>query len=100
MLIYWSYHRGTYVAEVPELPGCAAEGATQRDALEAVQLEVARWLASAAVEGRDIPDPQGDVEPLGKQKQGRGGRRQERIEKRRRNRERVRQERCVNGRER
>jgi len=78
---------------VPELGGCVAQGVTQVAALDAVARQVESWLESAESEGREIPEPQGDLRVKPKEKHGRGGRRQERIEKRRHNRERARQER-------
>ena len=78
---------------MPELDGCVAEGVTQASALEAVARQVESWLESAESEGREIPEPQGDLRVKPKEKHGRGARRQERIEKRRHNREQARQDR-------
>ena len=95
IVIYWSYNQGVFIAEVPELEGCVVEAATQKAALEAVQSRIESWLESVESEGREIPEPQGDLKMKPQEKQGRGARRQERIEKRRRSRERARQERGV-----
>ena len=93
IVIYWSYNEGLFIAEVPELSDCVAEGATQAEALEAVGRQVEGWLELAESEGGEIPEPQGDLKVKASEKKGRGGRRQERIEKRRHNRERARQQR-------
>jgi antitoxin HicB len=50
-------------ASVPELPGCFAEGATLKDALENLQDALASWLAAALESGAQIPSPQGAAEP-------------------------------------
>lgn len=89
VVIHWSYEDEVFVADVPELSGCIAEGPTRDAALAAVDKEVEGWLESARSDGHPIPEPQGYV----KLRHGRGARRHERIEKRRRNRQRARQER-------
>lgn len=59
VIIYWSEEDAAFVAEVPELAGCAAHGATQEsalaNALEAIQL----WLDAAREFGDPIPAPKG-----------------------------------------
>jgi predicted RNase H-like HicB family nuclease len=57
--IYWSKADAAYVAEVPELPGCAADGATYGDALDAVQVVMREWIETARELGRPIPQPRG-----------------------------------------
>jgi predicted RNase H-like HicB family nuclease len=59
IIIYWSEDDGAYVAEVPELPGCAADGPTQAQALEQAQVVIGEWLETARELGRDIPEPRG-----------------------------------------
>lgn len=59
VIIYWSDDDGAFIAEVPELPGCAADGATQRKALENVERVAAEWIKTAKELGRDIPVPKG-----------------------------------------
>ena len=55
--IYWSDSDGAFVAEVPELPGCAADGATYGEALAAAQEAIATWIDTARDLGRAIPAP-------------------------------------------
>ncbi len=57
ILIYWSEIDQSYVAVVPELPGCAADGPTYRDALEAVEIVIKEWIETAKALGRPIPPP-------------------------------------------
>lgn len=53
----WSAEDGAYLAQVPELPGCAADGATAEEAFQNLQVVVKEWIETAIEEGRDIPDP-------------------------------------------
>lgn len=59
VILYWSKADGAYIAEVPELPGCAADGPTYRDALAAVEVVIAEWIETARELGRPIPEPRG-----------------------------------------
>ncbi|MGD0908967.1 MAG: type II toxin-antitoxin system HicB family antitoxin [Candidatus Acidiferrales bacterium] len=59
VIIYWSEEDDTFIAEVPELPGCAADGKTYRDALRNVEGVVQEWLETARELGRPIPKPKG-----------------------------------------
>ena len=59
IIIYWSKADGAFVAEVPELPGCMADGSTYREALAAAEVVVAEWLETATELGRPIPEPKG-----------------------------------------
>ncbi len=59
VILYWSVKDEAFIAEVPELPGCAADGATYRDALTHVQRIVREWIEIAREEGRPIPEPKG-----------------------------------------
>jgi predicted RNase H-like HicB family nuclease len=56
--IYWSQEDEAYLAEVPELPGCMADGETYRVALENVQIIMQEWIDTARELGREIPIPQ------------------------------------------
>jgi predicted RNase H-like HicB family nuclease len=49
----------TYVTEVPELPGCMADGVTTKEALENTEKVIAEWIETAKVEGRPVPEPKG-----------------------------------------
>ncbi|NOT02542.1 MAG: type II toxin-antitoxin system HicB family antitoxin [Phycisphaerales bacterium] len=55
VIIYWSREDDAFVAEVPELPGCMADGRTHREALGNVERVAAEWMAVAKETGRDAP---------------------------------------------
>jgi predicted RNase H-like HicB family nuclease len=59
VIIYWSVEDQAFVAEVPELPGCAAHGATQEAALASAQEAIALWIETAREFGDPIPEPKG-----------------------------------------
>jgi predicted RNase H-like HicB family nuclease len=59
MIIYWSEIDRAYLAEVPELAGCMADGATYREAVENAEQVIFEWLETAKELGRDIPEPKG-----------------------------------------
>ncbi len=59
MIIYWSDADQAFIAEVPELPGCAADGATYQEALSNAEVIVQEWMETAKELGRPIPEPQG-----------------------------------------
>lgn len=57
--IYWSEEDQAYIAEVPELAGCAADGATYQEALANVEVVIQEWVETAKELGRPIPEPKG-----------------------------------------
>ena len=57
IVLYWSDADRAFVADVPELPGCAADGPTYRAALENVETVIRQWLETARALGRTIPPP-------------------------------------------
>lgn len=59
VIIYWSEEDHAFVAEVPELPGCAADGKTYREALANAEVVIQEWLETAKELGRPIPAPKG-----------------------------------------
>ena len=59
VLLYWSEEDRAFIAEVPELPGCAADGPTYRTALANVEVVMREWMATAKELGRPIPEPKG-----------------------------------------
>ena len=59
IIIYWSKGDEAFVAEVPELPGCAADGATYQEALANAETVIREWLETAKELGRPIPQPKG-----------------------------------------
>ena len=60
IIIYWSNEDAAFVAEVPELPGCAAHGDTQRAALEKVNQAVELWIETAREFGDPVSEPKGE----------------------------------------
>jgi len=59
IILYWSCEDDAFIAEVPELAGCAADGATRQEALANVEQVIAEWLETARELGRSIPQPKG-----------------------------------------
>jgi predicted RNase H-like HicB family nuclease len=59
IIIFWSEEDGSYVAEVPELPGCMADGSTYQDALSNAEQVIREWIETASDLGRVIPTPRG-----------------------------------------
>ncbi len=59
VVIYWSEEDQTFLAEVPELPGCMSDGATYQEALANVQIVIELWIETAKELGRPIPQPKG-----------------------------------------
>jgi len=59
IVLYWSKEDQAFIAEVPELPGCAADGATYQDALANVEVVIREWIETARELGRPIPQPRG-----------------------------------------
>ena len=60
IILYWSNADGAFVAEVPELPGCAAHGDTQEYALQNANQAMALWIETAREFGDPIPEPKGE----------------------------------------
>jgi predicted RNase H-like HicB family nuclease len=59
IIIYWSEPDEAFIAEVPELSGCAADGPSYQKALRAVELVINEWIETAEELGRAIPKPRG-----------------------------------------
>jgi predicted RNase H-like HicB family nuclease len=59
VIIYWSEEDKAFIAEVPELPGCAADGPTRQAALKNVDVVIKEWIETAEKLGRPIPTPKG-----------------------------------------
>ena len=59
IILYWSEEDRAFIAEVPELPGCAADGPTRQEALANVEVVISEWLETARDLGRPIPEPRG-----------------------------------------
>ncbi|WP_019501148.1 type II toxin-antitoxin system HicB family antitoxin [Pseudanabaena sp. PCC 6802] len=61
IIIYWSEEDKSFVAEVPELAGCAADGETYIEALQNAQIIMQEWIETAQELGRSIPQPKGKL---------------------------------------
>ena len=59
IIIYWSEADNAYLAEIPELPGCMADGPTAAEALRQVEQVAQEWIETARALGRPIPEPKG-----------------------------------------
>lgn len=59
IILYWSEPDQAIIAEVPELPGCAADGPTYQEAVANVEVVIREWLETARELGRPIPTPRG-----------------------------------------
>lgn len=60
-IIYWSEQDKRFIVEVPELPGCMADGETAVQALENAEKIIEEWIETAKEIGRDIPHPKGKL---------------------------------------
>jgi predicted RNase H-like HicB family nuclease len=59
MIIYWSDEDGAFIVEVPELPGCAADGRTYKQAVSNAETIIKQWIETARELGRPVPQPKG-----------------------------------------
>jgi predicted RNase H-like HicB family nuclease len=59
VIIYWSAEDKAFIAEVPELPGCAADGPIYEAALANVRIVIEEWIETAQSLGRTVPEPRG-----------------------------------------
>ena len=59
IIIYWSEEDEAFVAEVPELAGCMADGATYQEALANTEVVIQEWIETARELGRPVPAPKG-----------------------------------------
>ncbi|MBI3794631.1 MAG: type II toxin-antitoxin system HicB family antitoxin [Nitrospinae bacterium] len=62
VIIYWSEEDSAFLAEVPELPGCMADGPTQEEALRNSQTVIAEWIKTAKAIKRPVPKPKGKLQ--------------------------------------
>lgn len=58
-IVFWSEEDQKWIVDVPELPGCMADGATAEEALENAEIVISEWLETAEALGREIPVPKG-----------------------------------------
>lgn len=59
LIIYWSDIDQSFIVEVPELPGCAADGETYQEAVQNIEIVIQEWIETAKELGRSIPEPKG-----------------------------------------
>ena len=59
VIIFWSEEDGRYIIEVPELPGCMADGLTYEEAIKNAEVVISEWIETARSLGREIPEPKG-----------------------------------------
>ena len=61
IIIYWSNEDTSFIAEVPELPGCMADGKSYQEALQNAEVIISEWIETALESGRVIPEPRGKL---------------------------------------
>ena len=59
LIVYWSEVDQVFIVEVPELPGCVADGETYQEAVQNVEVVIQQWIETAQELGRPIPEPKG-----------------------------------------
>ncbi len=59
LILYWSTEDQAFIAEVPELAGCTADGASYAEAVSNVEVVIEEWIETAKELGREIPEPKG-----------------------------------------
>lgn len=59
IIMYWSEEDQAFLVEVPELPGCMADGKTREEALANAGIVIEEWIATAKELGRPVPKPKG-----------------------------------------
>jgi predicted RNase H-like HicB family nuclease len=59
MIVYWSHEDQAFVVEVPELPGCMADGPTYQQAVANAETVIQEWIETAQELGRPVPEPKG-----------------------------------------
>jgi predicted RNase H-like HicB family nuclease len=61
LIIYWSEADEAFIAEVPELAGCKADGESYEEALLNAKIVINEWIETAISIGREIPKPKGKL---------------------------------------
>ena len=59
LIIFWSEEDQRYLVEVPELPGCMADGETYQEAIKTAETVISEWIETAQSLSREIPQPKG-----------------------------------------
>ena len=61
LIIYWSKDDNSFVVEVPELPGCMADGQTYAEAVANAEVVIDEWIETARKLGLPIPEQRGKI---------------------------------------
>jgi predicted RNase H-like HicB family nuclease len=61
MILYGREIDRAFIAEVPELPGCAANGETYQEAVQNAEVVIQEWIETAKELERPIPEPKGRI---------------------------------------
>jgi predicted RNase H-like HicB family nuclease len=61
IILYWSKEDNAVIAEVPELPGCMADGADYKEALQNAEVVIEQWIETAKAIGRELPEARGKL---------------------------------------
>jgi len=59
LIVYWSDADDAFIVEVPELPGCMADGETYEQAVANARQVIEEWIETARELGRPVPEPKG-----------------------------------------
>jgi predicted RNase H-like HicB family nuclease len=62
IIMYWSADDNLFIAEVPELSGCKADGNTRLEALQNAQIVIEQWIETAIAIGKNIPEAKGKLQ--------------------------------------
>lgn len=61
LIIYWTREDQAFLVEVPELPGCMADGISYEGAVASARIVIGEWIETAQAQGRPIPEPKGKL---------------------------------------
>ena len=61
IIVYWSIEDNAFVAEVPELAGCMADGQTYVEAVQNAEIVINEWIETAQLMGKPIPEARGKL---------------------------------------
>jgi len=61
LIVYWSNEDNAFIAEVPELAGCMADGQTYVEAVQNAETAISQWIEAAQLMGRSIPEARGKL---------------------------------------
>jgi len=59
IILYWSEEDSAFIAEVPELAGCIADGPSRQEAIANAEVVISEWIEMARELGRPVPEPKG-----------------------------------------